>query len=85
MFTWPVHLLAPVHQRGTLLHAHLTVLHQLVHVGLVVLGPVVRGAVQRITHLHFLYLLHLMGEEEGRRRKRRNAKAMTRKGILRDP
>ena len=62
--TWPVHLAAPAHQRGPFLHSHLAVLHQLVQVGLVVLGPVVRGPVQGVSDLHLLDLLHLRGRAE---------------------
>lgn len=43
--TWPVHLFASIHQRGSLLHADLTVLQQLVQVGFVILRAVVCGAI----------------------------------------
>ena len=57
--TWPLHLFAPTDQSGSLLDANLTILHQFVQVGLVVLRAVVCGAVQWITDLHLLDLLNL--------------------------
>ena len=72
--TWSVYLVTPAHQCGTLFQAHFTVLHQLVHVGLVVLGPMVRRAVQRIPNLHLFDLLHLAWKREGEGMMRRREK-----------
>lgn len=57
--TWPVHLFASVHQRGSFFHSDFAVLQQLVHVGFVILRAVVCGAIQRVSNLHLLDLLHL--------------------------
>lgn len=58
--TWPVDPFASVHQCGSLLHPDLTVLQQLVQVGFVVLWAVVCGAIQGVSDLHLLDLLHLL-------------------------
>lgn len=60
--TWPVHPPPSIDQRGSLLHSDLTVLQQLVQVSFVILGSVVCRAVQRVSDLHLLYLLHLKTE-----------------------
>lgn len=57
--TWPWHLMPPVHQRGSLLDADVTVLNEFVQMGFVVLRAVICGAIQGITNLHLLDLLHL--------------------------
>lgn len=62
--TWSLHLFATTDQSGSLLDASLTILHQFVQVGFVVLRAVVCGAVQWITDLHLLYLLNLRGSDQ---------------------
>lgn len=57
--TWTLYLFATRDQGGSLLHTSLTILHQFVHVGLVVLRPVVCGAVQWITNPYLLDLFNL--------------------------
>ncbi len=51
--------LPPYTSVAPLLHAELTVLHQLVQVSLVVLRSVICGAIQRISNLHHLDFLNL--------------------------
>lgn len=57
--TWPLHLLSSTHQSGPLFDPGLTVFHQFIQVGFVVLRAVVCGPVQRVSDLHLLYLIHL--------------------------
>lgn len=61
--TWPVHLSASIHQRGPLLHSNVAILQQLVKVGFVILWTVVCWAIQRVSDLHLLDLLHLRGRQ----------------------
>ncbi len=67
--TWSVHLFASIHQRSSLLYSNLTVLHQLVQVGFVILWAVVCGAIQWVSNLHLLDLFHLWGKEWWNRNK----------------
>lgn len=61
--TWSVHLLASVHQRSSFLYSNLTVLHQLVQVGFMILRAVVRGAIEWVPDLHLFDLFHLIKED----------------------
>lgn len=57
--TWSLYLFATTDQGGSVLDAGLTILHQFVQVGFVVLRAVVSGAVQWITNLHLIHLFNL--------------------------